>query len=182
MLEEGEITKEIETGKKAKKPRSEAQKAAFAKARKALAEKRALAKEEKKKPKPKPQPEPEPEPQLDAEVSTAEGAEGVVAAAAEEGVPPAAPASAPIHERIGEVQRQLGLEDQRSALATCAMARQELGMPEAPELMRLVDNLKDIEKQLEGIGKQQLDGKLGKQAEVKNPEKEMEEVQKRVTT
>ena len=53
---EGEITKEIETGKKAKKPRSEAQKAAFAKARKALAEKRALAKEEKKKPKPKPQP------------------------------------------------------------------------------------------------------------------------------
>ena len=58
---EGEITKEIETGKKAKKPRSEAQKAAFAKARKALAEKRALAKEEKKKPKPKPQPEPEPE-------------------------------------------------------------------------------------------------------------------------
>ena len=57
---EGEITKEIETGKKAKKPRSEAQKAAFAKARKALAEKRALAKEEKKKPKPKPQPEPEP--------------------------------------------------------------------------------------------------------------------------
>ena len=34
---EGEITKEIETGKKAKKPRSEAQKAAFAKARKALA-------------------------------------------------------------------------------------------------------------------------------------------------
>ena len=56
---EGEITKEIETGKKPKKPRSEAQKAAFAKARKALAEKRALAKEEKKKPKPKPEPEPE---------------------------------------------------------------------------------------------------------------------------
>ena len=37
-----EITKDIETGAKPKKPRSEAQKAAFEKARQALAEKRKI--------------------------------------------------------------------------------------------------------------------------------------------
>jgi hypothetical protein len=44
---EQEITKDIETGKKPKKPRTEAQKAAFMKAREALAEKRKAAAEEK---------------------------------------------------------------------------------------------------------------------------------------
>ena len=44
---EQEITKDIETGKKPKKPRTEAQKAAFVKAREALAEKRKAAAEEK---------------------------------------------------------------------------------------------------------------------------------------
>ena len=43
-----EITKDIESSKKPKKPRSEAQKAAFDKARKALAEKRKAAAEQKK--------------------------------------------------------------------------------------------------------------------------------------
>ena len=42
-----EITKDIETGKKPKKPRTEAQKAAFVKARQALAEKRKAAAEVK---------------------------------------------------------------------------------------------------------------------------------------
>ena len=44
---EQEITKDIETGKKPKKPRTEAQKAAFMKAREALAQKRKAAAEEK---------------------------------------------------------------------------------------------------------------------------------------
>ena len=44
---EQEITKDIETGKKPKKPRTEAQKAAFVKAREALAEKRKAAAEVK---------------------------------------------------------------------------------------------------------------------------------------
>ena len=48
-----EITKDIETGKKPKKPRSEAQKAAFEKARKALAEKRKAAAASKPPPKPR---------------------------------------------------------------------------------------------------------------------------------
>ena len=49
-----EITKDIETGKKPKKPRTEAQKAAFVKARQALAEKRKAAAEEKELNKKKP--------------------------------------------------------------------------------------------------------------------------------
>ena len=44
---EQEITKDIETGKKPKKPRTEAQKAAFVKAREALAQKRKAVAEEK---------------------------------------------------------------------------------------------------------------------------------------
>ena len=51
---EQEITKDIETGKKPKKPRTEAQKAAFMKAREALAEKRKAAAEEKASKKKKP--------------------------------------------------------------------------------------------------------------------------------
>jgi hypothetical protein len=51
---EQEITKDIETGKKPKKPRTEAQKAAFVKAREALAEKRKAAAEEKASKKKKP--------------------------------------------------------------------------------------------------------------------------------
>ena len=42
-----EITKDLETNAKPKKPRTEAQKAAFVKARQALAEKREKAKQEK---------------------------------------------------------------------------------------------------------------------------------------
>ena len=55
----------------------------------------------------------------------------------------------PIHERAAEIQGQLGLGGRHSAAAICAMARQELGMPEAPQHLRLVDNLKEIEEQLQ---------------------------------
>ena len=51
-----EITKDIETGAKPKKPRSEAQKAAFEKARKALVEKRKAATASKPPPKPRGRP------------------------------------------------------------------------------------------------------------------------------
>jgi len=61
-----EITKDIETGTKPKKPRSEAQKAAFVKARQALAEKRkatseakAMLRKTKKKPGQPPKPQQE---------------------------------------------------------------------------------------------------------------------------
>lgn len=58
--EEGALTTDIEKGTKPKKPRSKAQQEAFAKARKALAEKRAKAKEGKaqnKKPRGRPRAE-----------------------------------------------------------------------------------------------------------------------------
>eukprot|EP01047_Picozoa_sp_COSAG01_P036741 COSAG01_NODE_2882_length_6914_cov_40.714894_2_plen_192_part_00 len=62
--EEGTLTTDIEKGTKPKKPRSKAQQEAFAKARKALAEKRAKVKQEKeqnKKPRGRPRAPPKKE-------------------------------------------------------------------------------------------------------------------------
>ena len=67
------------------------------------------------------------------DLSRAAAAGSTLAAAAQ------AMGARPIHARAAEIQGQLGLGGRHSAAAICAMARQELGMPEAPENLRLVD-------------------------------------------